>query len=74
MLETGTTSLEDCIARCDEGQTTQVPPLLEEVAQEDAFRIIMFSISTVEIPCGCMVDISGEHCKYVVITLAPKIF
>ena len=34
VLETGTTSLDDCIARCGEGKTTEIPPE-EEIVQED---------------------------------------
>ena len=65
VLETGTTSLEDCIARCGEGQTTQIPPP-EDVAQRDVFintKINSYSRNFQWLPC--MVDISGEHSKYV---------
>ena len=63
VLETGTTSLEDCIARCGEGQTTQIPPA-EDVAQRDVFiKINSYSRNFQWLPC--MVDISGEHSKYV---------
>ena len=56
VLETGTTSLEDCIARCGEGKTTQIPSH-EEVDEEG-----IYSRNFQWLPC--MVDISGEHCKY----------
>ena len=67
VLETGTVSLENCIARCGEGQTTQIPPL-EDVAQdsETIFRytkLKSYSRNFQWLPC--MVDISGEHSKYV---------
>ena len=69
VLETGRTSLEDCIARCGEGQTTQIPPQ-EEVIQNDTFpdsyyHVILNSYSQNFQWLPCMVDISGEHCKYV---------
>ena len=70
VLESGTTSLEDCIARCGEGQTTQIPPE-EDVAQKiyGIYRrdeeLNSFSRNFQWLPC--MVDISGEHCKYVML-------
>jgi Protein of unknown function (DUF4246) len=65
VLETGTTSLEDCIARCGEGKTTQIPPK-EDVAQENTLQntnLNSYSRNFQWLPC--MVDISGEHSKYV---------
>jgi len=71
VLETGKTSLEDCIARCGEGQTTQIPPQ-EELTQRTtshslyyhpALTLNSYSQKFQWLPC--MVDISGEHCKYV---------
>jgi Protein of unknown function (DUF4246) len=70
VLETGTTSLEDCIARCGEGQTTQIPPK-KEVTIEDAYPrgvlrpVVLNSYSRNFQWLPCMVDISGDHCKYV---------
>jgi hypothetical protein len=75
VLETGRTSLEDCIARCGEGQTTQIP-LQEEVIQENqnsGYQLVHNPYSRNFQWLPCMVDISGEHCKYVVITPAPEI-
>ena len=77
VLETGTTSLEDCIARCGEGKTTQIPPQ-KEVTRGDAsfqnsyYHVDSYSRNFQWLPC--MVDISGEHCKCVnvVITPVPK--
>ena len=72
VLETGTTSLEDCIARCGEGQTTQIPPE-EDVAQEDTLQntnLNSYSRNFQWLPC--MVDISGEDCKYVSCDNFPK--
>jgi hypothetical protein len=73
VLETGRTSLEDCIASCGEGQTTQIPPQ-EEVAQDyhDSFHLDHNPYSRNFQWLPCMVDISGEHCKYVVITPTPE--
>lgn len=65
VLETGTTSLDDCIARCGEGKTTQIPPK-EDVAQEDTnqnTQLNSYSRNFQWLPCT--VDISEEHCKYV---------
>ena len=65
VLETGTTSLEDCVARCGEGQTTQIPSP-EDVAQPDTLQntqLNSYSRTFQWLPC--MVDISGEHSKYV---------
>jgi hypothetical protein len=69
VLETGRTSLEDCIARCGEGQTTQIPPE-EEITQDyhdyhDSFHLDLNPYSRNFQWLPCMVDISGEHCKYV---------
>jgi len=74
VLETGRTFLEDCIARCGEGQTTQMSqiPSQEEVTEEseklgvlsESYHMIHnpYSRSFQWLPCT-MVDISGEHCK-----------
>ena len=68
VLETGTTSLEDCIARCGEGHVPPCPSV-EEVTQPQqhsfyyAPPIIPYSRVFQWLPC--MVDISGESCKYV---------
>ena len=70
VLEYGKTSLEDCIARCGEGQTTQIPP-----TEETLGGITMISGVTYNAVIDpysrhfqwlpCTVDISGEHSKYV---------
>ena len=66
VLETGRTSLEDCIARCGEGQTTQIPSQ-EEVSQFGGSHHYQYvnPYSQVFQWLPCMVDISGEHCRYV---------
>ena len=67
VLEKGRISLEDCIARCGEGQTTQIPPR-EEVAEfikSGWYYTVLIPYSRVFQWLPCMVDISGEHCKYV---------
>ncbi|KAF8797380.1 hypothetical protein BYT27DRAFT_7125781, partial [Phlegmacium glaucopus] len=67
VLETGRTSLEDCIARCGEGQTTRIPPQEEIVARGAVWE-------SSRLPVGgpysrnfqwlpCTVDISGEYSK-----------
>ena len=70
VLETGKTSLEDCIARCGEGKTTQIPPE-QDVAQDgvsheyqvETTALNSYSRNFQWLPC--MVDISGDHSKYV---------
>ena len=67
VLETGRTSLEDCIARCGEGQAPPIPPV-EEVAQgpHSSYYLMDFDhYSRVFQWLPCMVDITGEFCKYV---------
>ena len=73
VLEMGRTSLEDCIARCGQGQTTQIPPEEETqissptpspwLWQTQTFEKSSYSQKFQWLPC--MVDISGEHSKYV---------
>jgi len=66
VLETGKTSLEDCISRCGEGQTTQIPPEKETLAGDDMPSYDFcnpYSRNFQWLPCN--VDISGEHSKYV---------
>ena len=63
VLETGTTSLEDCIARCGEGKTTQIPSEQDVAQAESNTELNSYSRKYQWLPC--MVDISGEHCKYV---------
>ena len=67
VLETGATSLEDCIARCGEGQIIQIPSE-EDVAHEGFLQdadLNSYSRNFQWLPC--MVDISAEHCKYVML-------
>ena len=67
VLETGRTSLEDCIARCGEGQTTQIPPE-EDVVRKDFVRDADFNSNSRHFQwLPCMVDISGEDCKYLML-------
>ena len=71
VLETGRTSLEDCIARCGEGQITQLLSGEETVAE----RFVNSTDHWYDNPNNpysrvfqllpCTVDISGEHAKYV---------
>ena len=65
VLETGNTSLEDCIARCGEGQVTQIPSKEEIIIKKDNRLMIegLYSQNFQWLPC--MVDISGKHAKYV---------
>jgi hypothetical protein len=67
VLETGRTSLEDCIARCGEGQTTRIPPQEEvtENSRNSGYYMVHKPYSRNFQWLPCMVDISGEHCKYV---------
>ena len=68
VLETGTTSLEECIARCGEGQTTQIPSEDETTQKANiaySYGYVLNSYSRKFQWLPCMVDISGEHCKYV---------
>ena len=68
VLETGRTSLEDCIARCCEGQTTRIPPqedVTEETGKSGYYHMVHNPYSRNFQWLPCMVDISGEHCKYV---------
>ena len=70
VLETGRTSLEDCIARCGEGKTTQIPSE-KDASQKDTYiqssyyHVALNSYSRTFQWLPCMVDISGENCKYV---------
>ena len=67
VLATGKTSLEDCIARCGEGQTLPLPST-EEVTQfqnSSYYRMDIKPYSRVFQWLPCMVDISGEFCKSV---------
>ena len=73
VLETGKTSLEDCIARCGEGQTAQIPS--EEQTLGASPPVVYWGPPTnlygrkfQWLPC--MVDISGEHSKYGSISLS----
>ena len=64
VLETGTVSLENCIARYGEGQTTQIPhPEDARVYDDENPQLNPYSRNFQWLPC--MVDISGEHSKYV---------
>ncbi|KAF8802211.1 hypothetical protein BYT27DRAFT_7235520 [Phlegmacium glaucopus] len=68
VLETGRTSLEDCIARCGEGQTTQIPPETETVATDlipvwEYSRAVGSPYSRNFQWLPCTVDISGEYSK-----------
>ena len=65
VLESGKTSLEDCIARCGEGQTTQIPSQ-DEVAQRTILNKNLNAYSRKYQWLPCEVDISGEHSKYVI--------
>ena len=73
VLETGRTSLEDCIARCGQGQTTEIP--LEGEVYFSRVRDLQYpwlwqspnkpSYSQNFQWLPCVVDISGEHSQYV---------
>ena len=66
VLETGRTSLEDCIARCGEGQTPPFPPVEEATQFQDSYyHMVINPYSRVFQWLPSMVDISGEFCKYV---------
>lgn len=70
VLETGKTSLEDCIAKCGEGQTTHIPPEDETIVTSAPSASSWSYIATANQAYSrnfqwlpCMVDISGEHSK-----------
>ena len=73
VLKTGTTSLEDCIARCGEGETAQIPTEQETLQPSQPVGYwgppdSLYSRKFQWLPC--MVDISREHCKYGSISLS----
>jgi Protein of unknown function (DUF4246) len=69
VLETGRTSLEDCIARCGEGLAPPYPQLPEEEVTQfgssSYYHMVVKPYSRVFQWLPCMADISGEFCKYV---------
>ena len=70
VLETGRTSLEDCIARCGEGQTLPICPAgeanqLQVTSYSPYYQSPVNPYSRAFQWLPCMVDISGEFCKYV---------
>ena len=65
VLETGKTSLEDCVARCGEGQALLLPRLSQIRSGLRFYQTAGNPYSRVFQWLPCMVDISGEFCKYV---------
>ena len=65
VLETGRTSLEDCITRCGEGKALPFPPVEEVTQSRSYYHTVVSPYSRVFQWLPCMVDISGEFCKYV---------
>ena len=67
VLEMGRTSIEDCIARCGEGQATRIPSQEEvtEFNKSGWYYATLIPYSRVFQWLPCMVAISGEHCKSV---------